>query len=67
MFNLMKSHIFTAIAGFHYESDEKLKATKKETCLNETLPFYMKKLEAIAKENNGYLANGKVSIHQKLN
>uniref|UniRef100_A0A1B6CC70 glutathione transferase n=2 Tax=Clastoptera arizonana TaxID=38151 RepID=A0A1B6CC70_9HEMI len=50
-----------AIAGFHYDPDEKQKATKKATCLNETLPFYMKKLEAIAKENNGFLANGKLS------
>lgn len=55
--------LFIALGGFHYETDEKVKATKKETCLNDTLPFYMKKLEAVAKSNNGFLANGKVSVN----
>lgn len=58
----MTSHYFTALAAFYHEADEKLKATKKETYLKETLPSYMSKLEAIAKVNNGFLANGKVSV-----
>uniref|UniRef100_A0A1B6C4P2 glutathione transferase n=1 Tax=Clastoptera arizonana TaxID=38151 RepID=A0A1B6C4P2_9HEMI len=49
------------IAAFNYNPDEKQKASKKETCLKETLPFYMQKLDAIAKENKGFLANGKLS------
>lgn len=49
------------IGAAHYEADEKLKETKYETVVKETLPFYLPKLDAIAKENNGYLANGKLS------
>lgn len=40
-------------------SDE-IKNKKKETYIKETLPSYLKKLDDVAKENGGYLANKKV-------
>lgn len=43
------------------EKDGQVKAQMKDKFLNETLPFYMYKFGTIVKENNGYLANGKVS------
>lgn len=48
------------VAGAAREPDEALKATKMEELKNETIPFYLGKLDAIAKENNGYLALGQV-------
>lgn len=50
-----------AIAAYYYDPDEESRAAKKEPLLNETIPFYMSKFENIAKENNGYLANGRLS------
>lgn len=47
--------------NYHFQQDEKTKEEMKEKFIKETLPFYAEKLEAIAKENQGYLANGKVS------
>ncbi|XP_031631212.1 glutathione S-transferase-like [Contarinia nasturtii] len=44
-----------------YEPDEAVKAKKFEVLKSETLPFYLEKLESIAKENNGYLALGKLT------
>lgn len=43
------------------ETDEAVKATKMEELKGETIPFYMGKLDAMAGENNGYLANGQVN------
>lgn len=45
-----------------YETDEKVKAEKMKTLCDETIPCYLGKLEKIAKENNGHLALGKVSV-----
>uniref|UniRef100_A0A1B6EVG9 glutathione transferase n=1 Tax=Cuerna arida TaxID=1464854 RepID=A0A1B6EVG9_9HEMI len=49
------------IANFHYDPDEVRKAGKIVSLVNEIVPFYMKKLDAHVKENNGFLANGKLS------
>ena len=38
------------------ETDEKIKAEKKEKLAKETVPFYLEKLDDISKANNGYLA-----------
>lgn len=50
------------IAVVNYEPDETIKAQKLVPLINETVPFYLEKLESLAKENNGYFALGKVSI-----
>lgn len=54
-------YTFIELSAFVRENDEQVKIEKKDKFLNETLPFYMKKFDAIVKENKGYLANGKVS------
>lgn len=43
------------------ESDAALKEKKMEDVKNETIPFYMEKFDAMASENNGYLALGQVN------
>jgi len=50
-----------ALSAFMWEANEDIKKEKKEIFIKETLPFYLGKLEAIVKENGGYLANGKLS------
>lgn len=40
----------------HYEKDEKSQAEKRAIWNNEYAPFYLKKLDEMAKNNNGYLA-----------
>lgn len=49
------------MASIVRESDEELKAKKMEELKNETIPFYLEKLDAMAAENNGYLALGQVN------
>uniref|UniRef100_U5EWQ3 glutathione transferase n=1 Tax=Corethrella appendiculata TaxID=1370023 RepID=U5EWQ3_9DIPT len=44
-----------------YEPDDEVKEKKLVTLNNEVIPFYLEKLDDIARENNGYLANGKLS------
>ena len=39
-----------------YEKDEKIQEEKRKVLNNETIPFYLSKLEEIAKDNNGHLA-----------
>uniref|UniRef100_A0A1B6LYM5 glutathione transferase n=1 Tax=Graphocephala atropunctata TaxID=36148 RepID=A0A1B6LYM5_9HEMI len=48
-------------SAIYTESNEDLKKTKMDTYTKETLPFYLKKLDALVKENGGYLANKKLS------
>lgn len=50
------------IAVVSYEPDDEVKAKKQITLTTEVIPFYLEKLEAIVKENNGYLALARVSI-----
>jgi prostaglandin-H2 D-isomerase / glutathione transferase len=47
-----------------YEADDEVKQNKLVTLNNEVIPFYLEKLDDIAKENNGFLANGKVKLPQ---
>ncbi|KAB0792278.1 hypothetical protein PPYR_14237 [Photinus pyralis] len=49
------------IALYSYEADEAVKATRKKPLFEETIPYYMERIEAIAKKNNGHLAAGKVT------
>lgn len=47
------------IAAVFYEPDDDVKEKKLVTLNNEVIPFYLEKLEMIAKENGGHLALGK--------
>lgn len=49
------------IAVVNYEADEAVQAKKRVPLNEETLPFYLEKLDALVKENNGHFALGKVS------
>ncbi|KAG8311130.1 hypothetical protein J6590_049684 [Homalodisca vitripennis] len=49
------------ISTFLMERDADKKNTLKEAYLKDTASFYLKKLDAIVKENAGYLANKKLS------
>jgi prostaglandin-H2 D-isomerase / glutathione transferase len=40
----------------HYERNLEIQAEKRTVLNAETIPFYLNKLDEIAKENNGYLA-----------
>lgn len=53
---------FAEIAAAHSEPVESLKQKKLEDLNKETIPFYLRKLDAAAKENNGYLALGRVCL-----
>lgn len=55
-------------AAFYYEANEAVKESKRKLFFKETLPFYQQQLDAIAKENNGHLALGRVCVSdgQKL-
>jgi len=44
------------IALYHYEKDEAVKEKIFKPLTEETIPFYLGKLDGIAKENNGHLA-----------
>lgn len=57
---LIKTFIIE-IATVNYEADKDVQAKKREILEAETLPFYLEKLDALAKENNGHFALGKVS------
>jgi len=49
------------ITAVHQETDPDLQAKKREVLEKEHFPFYLEKLEAIATENNGHLAVGKLT------
>lgn len=55
--NLLKT---PEIAAVHYESDAAVQETKRVPLNKEIIPFYLEKLEEIAKNNNGHLALKKV-------
>lgn len=48
------------IAVVSYEPDDEVKEKKQITLTTEVIPFYLEKLDAIVKENNGHLALAKV-------
>ncbi|XP_052873491.1 glutathione S-transferase [Anopheles cruzii] len=49
------------IAVVSYEPDDDIKDKKLVTLNNEVIPFYLEKLDDIARENDGHLANSKLS------
>lgn len=49
------------IAVVSYEPDDEVKEKKNITLTTEVIPFYLEKLDAIAAENGGHLALGRVS------
>lgn len=55
------SDLRVKVAGYFYEKDEERKSKLKQTVLNETMPYYFSRFDAIAEKNSGYLANGKLS------
>lgn len=52
------------IAVVSYEPDDDIKEKKLMTLNQEVIPFYLEKLDQIAKENNGFLALGRVGFYQ---
>jgi prostaglandin-H2 D-isomerase / glutathione transferase len=54
-------NLFPELAAAHYESNEVAKAEKYKIFRNETLPFFLDKFEAIAKENDGHFALKKLT------
>ncbi|KPJ10578.1 Glutathione S-transferase 2 [Papilio machaon] len=51
-------------AAANYESDEKVKKAKLEDLKKNHFPFLFSKLDEIIKENNGFLAAGRVANEQ---
>ncbi|KAK5640320.1 hypothetical protein RI129_011131 [Pyrocoelia pectoralis] len=49
------------IAVYGYETDEAMKETRKKPLFDETIPYYLERIEAIVKKNNGHLAVGKLT------
>nr|XP_022903512.1 glutathione S-transferase-like [Onthophagus taurus]XP_022903513.1 glutathione S-transferase-like [Onthophagus taurus] len=49
------------MSRFVYEKDETIKESMKKTSIEETLPYYLEKLDKIAKENNGYMVAKKLT------
>lgn len=56
---------FSEIAAVHYESDAAVQEARRVPLNKEIIPFYLQKLEEIAKLNNGHLALKKVMIGLK--
>ncbi|KAI4471549.1 glutathione s-transferase [Holotrichia oblita] len=51
----------TKIQLYAYEQDSVIKETRKGPLFQETIPFYLEKLEQIAEQNNGHLAAAKLT------
>lgn len=56
--------VFVAeISSYLYSTEtEEKKAQQLEVLKNETVPFYMEKLNALANENNNHFVGGKVNF-----
>jgi hypothetical protein len=63
---LFKNKKNVEVAVVSYEADDEVKQNKLVTLNNEVIPFYLEKLDDIAKENNGFLANGKVNCKTQI-
>lgn len=48
------------IALYSYEKDEAIKASRKAPLFEETIPYYLERIDKIAKENGGHLAVNRV-------
>lgn len=53
---------FVELGNVHWESDEAIKQKKSAELKKDVIPFYLDKFDAMAKENNGYLALGRVCV-----
>lgn len=49
------------IALYYFEPNENFKRAQEAPLFNETIPFYLEKLEGQAKKNNGYFVGGKLT------
>ncbi|XP_018560985.1 glutathione S-transferase [Anoplophora glabripennis] len=49
------------IAFYFFETNEKIKLELAGPLYNETIPFYLEKLDAQVKKNNGYFVNGRLT------
>nr|WCC58240.1 glutathione S-transferase [Pharsalia antennata] len=49
------------IALHFFEEDEKVKQAQAGPLFNDTVPFYLEKLDAQVKKNNGYLVGGRIT------
>ncbi|XP_026463636.1 glutathione S-transferase-like [Ctenocephalides felis] len=55
-------HDFRAkLAAAHYEADEAVKEKKYQQVLADVIPYYLDKLDAVAKSNDGHLALKKLT------
>lgn len=54
------------MAPAYYEKDERIRQRNHEQIKKDIVPFFLEKLENIAKENNGYLALGRVGNKLKI-
>lgn len=59
-------HCAAEIGNAFWESDEVLKQKKLADVKKDIVPFYLDKLDAAAKENNGHLALGRVRIEVQV-
>ncbi|KAI4471551.1 glutathione s-transferase [Holotrichia oblita] len=63
------------IANYHYAADNAVKEALKGPLFQQIIPFYLEKLEQVAKSNNGHFALGRltwadfyfVGMHEYLN
>ncbi|XP_046680424.1 glutathione S-transferase-like [Homalodisca vitripennis] len=51
----------SSMASYFHEENEAMKEYLKGPLFSTTIPFYLSRLESQVKENNGFLANGKLS------
>uniref|UniRef100_A0A2S2NBE4 glutathione transferase n=1 Tax=Schizaphis graminum TaxID=13262 RepID=A0A2S2NBE4_SCHGA len=55
------NYLRQALSLHAFDPNEKSKAEKYVTLINETIPLYMNKFENTVGENDGYFVNGKLS------
>ncbi|XP_046686705.1 glutathione S-transferase-like [Homalodisca vitripennis] len=55
------SDLQSSMASYFHEENEAMKEYLKGPLFSTTIPFYLSRLESQVKENNGFLANGKLS------
>ena len=58
----MFDNLLSEMSKAKYEPDPDLKEKKLATFKEEIAPYYLQKIDEIVKDNNGFVANGKVSL-----
>jgi glutathione S-transferase len=58
----MLDYFVTEIAIVSYEPDDAVKEKKMITLTQEVIPFYLTKMNVVAKENGGHLVLNRVSL-----